>query len=320
MTSITTLSSVLPAPTIASLGECATLVSVEVRLPSFTKADKRVTGEVADREKADVKAVSVNKSLMAGAPTYTALSNYRTTIKGWTNKFTFDWAGNLRLLPGVRRPQFLEEFYEIHTPQWHVLENKFYDAYADAITAQAFVQGSMFRREDYPDLEELRSSGRISLRLYEQEVPAGDFRNTIGVESAQDALHSYQVNASRFITEMAERQVADYAKVIDSLVKACSVETKIDGKGKVKVSKGRLYEATFKRALEYADMLDTMNLANDPRLSMLKDEIRRILDMPYETLSESDTKRTTVREELADLRKKFSFDESVASDNEEAGE
>ena len=291
---------------IPQLQDVASLVSIEIRLPSFTKTDKEVTSRVTAEERAASGAGRFNKSLLAGNKEYADLTNCRSNIDAWLKSLTYDWAGSLRLLPASRRARFLTEFAE-HKAQWDVLVNKFYDSYSDAIAAAAFVQGDMFKREDYPDIDKLRQSGRIALDLYEQEVPAGDFRAAVGAEAVQDAVKDLQTKASRFVTQMAERQVKDFIEVIDSLIKACSTETKVDDNGKVKVVRGRLYETTFQKALEYAETLETMNITGDSRLHKLRIEIRRILNVSYEALKESDTKRVTVKEELTDLRDKLSF-------------
>lgn len=310
MTSINTIDTILAAPQhISTLGDVASLVSIEIRLPSFTKTDKEVTSRVTAEENAAPAAGRFNKSLLAGNKEYADLSNYRSTVDAWVKALTYEWAGALRLLPASRRARFMMEF-EKHKIEWDRLTNAFYDSYSDAIAAAAFVQGHMFKREDYPDIDKLRRSGRIAFDLYEQPVPSDDFRSMVGAEAVQDAVKDLQVKASRFVTQMAERQVRDFAEVIDSLIKACTTETKVDDKGKVKVVRGRLYETTFNRALEYADMLESMNITKDPRLSMLRDEIRRVIGrMDYEKLKESDTLRVTVREELTDLRGKLTFSE-----------
>lgn len=293
---------------ISTLSDVASLVSVEIHLPSFTKTDKEVTQRVTAEERASASAGRFNKSLLAGNKEYTALSNYRSTVDAWLKSMTYDWAGDLRLLPASRRGRFVTE-YEKHKAEWDRLANAFYDSYLDAIAAAAFTQGNMFKREDYPDIDKLRRSGRIAFDLYEQPVPSDDFRSMVGSEAVQDAVRDLQIKASQYVTQMAERQVKDFAEVLDSLIKACSTETKVDDKGKIKVVRGRLYETTFKKALEYAETLESMNITGDPRLTMLRTDINRILNMDYEKLSESDTLRVTVREELTDLRGKLSFND-----------
>ena len=306
MTTIT--DQIITAPNFSpSLAQVATLVNVEIRLPSFSKKDKEVTAEVTEAKNASSAAGRYVKSLMEGCVDYKNLVNYRATVHNWLQVETFDWAAKLRCLPVARRIRFLDQ-YRQHEAEFTRLCNKFFAAYDEAIAQQAFVHGATFKRDDYPTLDDLKTSGRFSIHLYEQEIPAGDFRNTVGVEAVQDAVTNLQQQANNFVKDMVSRQIDDFAKVITSIAENCRVETVVGENGEIKTKRGRLFETTFTKALDYCNLLDSFNVTADPRLETLRDEVRRVLNgVTVDKLRDSDTARITVQEEFNDIKSRFGF-------------
>ncbi len=306
---MTTQTDIIQTPDfIPTLASTATLVWVMVRLPSFSVGDKQVTDQVIKENNAQKKAGRYVKNLMVGNPQYDALVNSRAAIATWLTSETFDWAASLQLLPGVRRACFMKAWHGHYLPNHKRLIEEFLLAYPDAIAAQAFVHGATFKREDYPTVEELRNSRRFDIDLYEQEIPAGDFRNQFTIDAVNDAVTDLKRQANRVVQDMVERQIEDFAKVVNSLAEACRVTPVIKEDGSVKMERGRLYETTFTKALDYCDLLDTFNVSGDPRLDELRSTVRKILgDVSVEKLREGDTLRTRVKEELDDLKSKFGF-------------
>lgn len=310
MTMITDINQtpIIHAPNFSpSLAQVAMLVSVEIRLPSFSKKDKKVTKQVTAANNASDSAGSYVKSLMEGCAEYKDCVNYRATVHNWLQVEAFDWAASLRCLPVARLPRFLEQFAE-HETEFYRRCNKFFGVYEEAIAKQAFVHGATFKRDDYPSLDDLKTSGRFSIKLYQQEIPTGDFRNMVGINAVQDAVVNLQQQANDFVRDMVSRQIEDFAEVITSIAKNCRVETVIGENGEIKTKRGRLFETTFTKALDYCDLLDSFNVTADPRLETLRDEVRRVLNgVTVDKLRDSDTARITVQEEFNDIKSRFGF-------------
>jgi hypothetical protein len=302
---MTILSTPKYIPTLRTSG---VLTSVTVRVPSFSIVDKAVTDEITTEKNASNGAGRYTKSLFAGNKAYEALPNYRSIMDNWHKQITLcEWGGDMRYLPKTKLAEFQEQF-AAHKAEFDKRKEVFFSQYDEAIGQQAFVHGKTFNRADYPTVEELRNSGRFGIEVYIQEVPEGDFRNTIGIDAVGDVMLDVERQAARYVQGMAQQSLANFKDVMKSLINATRIETTMGEDGKVKVSRGRLYEATFQRAKQYCDLMDDYNLTDDPTLAELRDEIRRVLgDLTVEAVRESDTKRVTIHEELSALRDKLNM-------------
>lgn len=305
MTSITSIT--LNHPNyIPQLKDVATLVSVEISVPSFSITDKQVSDEVNAQKRASKHASKVTKQLMADCPEYKAITNKRSSImSSWLPLLTYLWAAGLYLLPNSRLAQFKKEV-AVHIAEFNALVQAFLNVYEDTIAKQAFVQGDMFKRDDYPTRDEV--ARKFSINVYMQEVPSGDFRNVIGQEAVQDAVRDLQEQASNYVQAMADRQVEDFRKVIDQLIHACRIETNVGENGEIKVERGRLYQSTFDKALEYCEVLKDMNIMGNPALDALRLDIQKTLGgLTVEQVRDSDSKRITIKEDLEDIKNRFGF-------------
>lgn len=226
-------------------------------------------------------------------------------MSSWLTPMTYDWAGSLRMLPNTRLPQFKKEA-AVHIAEFNALVQAFLNVYEDTIAKQAFVQGDMFKRDDYPTREQI--ADRFRINVYMQDIPSGDFRNVIGQEAVQDAVRDLQEQASNYVQAMADRQVEDFRKVIDQLIRACRIETNVGEDGEIKVERGRLYQSTFDKALEYCEVLKDMNIMGNPALDALRLDIQKTLGgLTVEQVRDSDSKRITIKEDLEDIKSRFGF-------------
>jgi len=288
---------------IVSLASSCALVDVDTRVWTATMQDKQISEEVTQAKKADSDAGKFVKHLLAKNLEHKRVLNYRQTVYNWMQRRTYDWAGSQRILPSVELPRFMKEFGQ-HETTFNGLVADFIKAYPTIVSNMAFVaQGDMFRREDYPSVNEVFS--KFSIRLYTSEVPLGDFRCKIANELASDLQVHYERQARDLVDGIINRQKEQLVEVMKSLSHCCETETVVEN-GEIKIKRRKLYDTTLQRAIELCNTFAEFNVSQDPALEEARVSLLRALEgVTIDQLRDSDTKRVVVKESVDDILSKF---------------
>lgn len=289
---------------ITSLATSGILLRAKVKVWTATKQDREISDEVTATKKAARNAGRYTKQLFADVPELRLLLNDRQTWYNFVQRVTYPWDGEWGYLPTPRIPQVMAEINERKARSAELLEN-FINAMPAAISNEAFVQGDMFKREDYPTPDEVRSKFRIIVQT--MNIPEGDYRVTIADDLADDLKRNFEQQTRDIISEIHDKQNEQLIKVLQSFSHCCDSETVIED-GEVKVKRRKMYESTLTDALELCNTFAKFNLTNDPRLEEARRGLLQILDgVTIEQLRNSDTKRVVVKEGVDDILKKFGF-------------
>lgn len=287
---------------ITSLATSGILLRAKVKVWTATKQDREISDEVTATKKAARNAGRYTKQLFADVPELRLLLNDRQTWYNFVQRVTYPWDGEWGYLPTPRIPQVMAEINERKARSAELLEN-FINAMPAAISNEAFVQGDMFKREDYPTPDEVRSKFRIIVQT--MNIPEGDYRVTIADDLADDLKRNFEQQTRDIISEIHDKQNEQLIKVLQSFSHCCDSETVIED-GEVKVKRRKMYESTLTDALELCNTFAKFNLTNDPRLEEARRGLLQILDgVTIEQLRNSDTKRVVVKEGVDDILKKF---------------
>jgi hypothetical protein len=180
----------------------------------------------------------------------------------------------------------------------------------------AFKQGDMFRRSDYPDVNELR--GRFSMNLYTAEVPLGDYRCQVSQALADDLFNNYSRQAERLVDQILSKQSEQLVTVMESLSHCCEIETRLDKHGALVTHKRKIYDSTVQRALELCDTFKQFNLTSDPALEAARANLAKSLDgITLEQLRESESLRERVKQDVDSILKDIRKPDPVQADAEE---
>lgn len=287
---------------ITSLATSGILIRAKVKVWTATKQDREISDEVTSNKKAARNAGRYTKQLFADVPELRLLLNDRQTWYNFVQRVTYPWDGEWGYLPTSRIPQVMDEVQKRKVKSMELLEN-FINAMPAAISNEAFVQGDMFKREDYPTPDEVRSKFRIIVQT--MNIPEGDYRVTIADDLADDLKNNYEQQTRDIIKDIHDKQNEQLVKVLQSFSHCCDSETVIED-GEVKVKRRKMYESTLTDALELCNTFAKFNLTNDPRLEEARRGLLQILDgVTIEQLRNSDTKRVVVKEGVDDILKKF---------------
>jgi len=289
---------------ITSLATSGILLRAKVKVWTATKQDREISDEVTATKKAARNAGRYTKQLFADVPELRLLLNDRQTWYNFVQRVTYPWDGEWGFLPTPRIAQVMAEINERKARSAELLED-FINAMPAAISNEAFVQGDMFKREDYPTPDEVRSKFRIIVQT--MNIPEGDYRVTIADDLAEDLKRNFEQQTRDIIKDIHDKQNEQLIKVLQSFSHCCDSETVIED-GEVKVKRRKMYESTLTDALELCNTFADFNLTNDPRLEEARRGLLQVLDgVTIEQLRNSDTKRVVVKEGVDDILKKFGF-------------
>ena len=247
------------------------------------------------------------KHLLAGDQQHRKLVNHRQTVRNWFKRRTYPWAGQWGILPVVNLPTFMEEYKALDKERIDLRE-VFLADYPNKVSNMAFKLNGLFRREDYPTADELRS--KFNMSLYTAEVPQGDFRVQIAHDLADDLTNHFNQQAQSAINSMLDQQINQMVDVMRSISHTCGENIVEQEDGSIKVTRGRLHTETIKKALAYCDTFRQFNPTGDTRLDEIRFDLERVLSgVNMEELKKSDVKRAHVKAEVDDILSKFGFAE-----------
>jgi hypothetical protein len=287
---------------ITSLATSGILLRAKVKVWTATKQDRDISDEVTSNKKAARNAGRYTKQLFADVQELRVLLNDRQTWYNFIQRVTYPWDGEWGYLPTSRIPQVMAEINKRKDKSMELLEN-FINAMPAAVSNEAFVQGDMFNRDDYPTPDEVRSKFRIIVQT--MNIPEGDYRVTIADDLAEDLKRNFEAQTRDIIKDIHDKQNDQLVKVLQSFSHCCDSETVMED-GEVKVKRKKMYESTLTDALELCNTFADFNLADDPRLEEARRDLLRVLDgVTIDQLRNNDTKRIVVKEGVDDILKKF---------------
>ncbi len=148
---------------ITSLATGGILFRVKVKVWTATKQDRDISDEVTANKKAARNAGCYTKQLFADVPELRALLNDRQTWYNYVQRVTYPWDGEWGYLPTPRIAPTMAEVQarEVHSKE---LLEKFIAVMPSAISNEAFVQGDMFNKDDYPTPDEVRSRFKVIIQ------------------------------------------------------------------------------------------------------------------------------------------------------------
>jgi hypothetical protein len=283
-----------------SLATSAHLVHVEVKTWTATSQNRKISNEITSAKNADANAGRFTQNLLNNAASHRALVNHRQTVYNWLQRLTYDWAGNIRILPAYRIEQFEREYGELER-DFETLKNNFFSDYGNLVSDAAFKQGAMFDRTLYPEIDELR--GRFYMKRFVTAVPKDDFRSAISEEIAHDLRNHYETQVNGIVQQMVADIKTQLVEHATRLRNACT-EAQADDEGKVKRKK--IYESTFEQTRSMVTLIEKCNLTNDPELEAARVKLKNTLDgVTLDALRESSYSRLEVKDGLDDILSKF---------------
>jgi hypothetical protein len=176
--------------------------------------------------------------------------------------------------------------------------------YDGAISNAIMESNSTFTRADFMTKDAMLA--RFTLVMTIEEVPVGDFRNAIAQDIAQDLFIDLSRQHQQRMDAMLSKQCAQLLEVMESISHCCELVHTTAADGSLKVKRRKLYDSTINKALEFVRLFETFNIAGNPHLEAARAALAKAFDgVSVDTLRESDTLRTVIKEQVDDIIKQF---------------
>ena len=282
------------------IASSAVLVELNISVWTANKLDREATDSVISSNSAGKNSAQVRKNLMAGSSLRKDIADYTAGCRLWHNTRTLSWADKgARLLPTSAFMDYKNEA-NIRRDTFNRMVDNFIVNYPNLVgTAQNYL-GNLFRAEDYPSADEVRS--KFDFRLVFSPLPeSGDFRLDIANEEL-DAIKSQYDND--FDKRVADAMREPWKKLHDTLTHISEKLTDIQGDE----TKRRYHDSLISNAQALCGLLTHLNITKDPQL----EEARRSLELTMlgvdiEDIKESPETRSSVKNRVDDILKRFEW-------------
>ena len=286
---------VAPQVNAPSIGSSAMLVELKISCWTGRKKDKDASATVTTQNYADKGTASVNKKLLGNCDELTAIQKFVANTRNINYASTMPWSDlGQRLLT---MPVYFK-----HHPILTGLQTEFYrmsDTFCNNYTwkisrAQARI-GDLFRREDYPTEESIRS--KFSFTISYIPLPdAGDFRVDIGNEQQQVLKDHY----SEYYNKQLVSAMNDVWQRTYKALSNMSERLDYSGDDKKKIFRDTLVD----NVIDMVELLNVCNVTGDSQMSAmalkLDDALRGVTP---EGLRESESLRVETKRIVDDAIK-----------------
>lgn len=251
------------------------------------RLDKAASQRVTSQAGASADAARVNKHLIPKeslAPIVKAQGALRTHFY----EHTLPWRDNGdRLMTRKVFLDFIPEHEKLKDEFDQAVEKFLKDEYPSAIEKAEFRMGTMFNRDDYPSVSELRHKFYVNLEI-DAIATAGDFR----VEMDQEHVDRVTKSMEEAATRRLSAATADIWKRLSDTVGY--FHERMANPSAV------FRDSTVQNILDLVELLPGLNVLDDPQIEEIrKDMVAKLTGVtPKELRQNSD-----VREEIADEAK-----------------
>jgi hypothetical protein len=277
------------------LASKAMLISLTISNPSGTKKDKDASVETAASHQADKDAVSVNKRLWSkeAMQLFAQPANAARKIFAENSQ---PWSKGSRILLAVGFEKFEKEMQQQEKLFWEGVES-FIAHVQEHLEEARQAAGTLFDEEDY-NLERADLQEKFGFELQFLPVPTqGDFRvNLSGVEQErikEQLSDNMQRSYATAVKSSWERLYTATSTLADRLKAFENGETRV------------VRSAIVDNVQNLCDILPSLNLAGDPELTRLGEEISdRLTGSTAKELKNDNTLRKTTRLAADELARK----------------
>lgn len=248
-----------------SINASSVLVELNISVWPASKVDREMT----DKTNADAGAVrdaaQTRKNLFAGTSLRKDIEKFAARVRLYHNTHTLPWADKgERLLPTKLFLEYKQTMDKFEQTFEYMCDN-FYNEYPRLVAEAPQRLGSMFKADDYPDLDEVKL--KFGFKRAINPLPeAGDFRLDIPANDLEEVRAEYE---GKFNERLAAAMKAPWERLHDMLTHMSEKLNDTDEE-----TKRRYHDTLLTNPLELCALLTKLNVTNDPKL----EEARRQLE------------------------------------------
>jgi hypothetical protein len=283
-----------------SISSSALLVELNISVWPASKLDREVTDKVNTDASAVRGASQTKKNLFAGTSLRKDISDFAARVRLYHNKHTLPWADKgERMLPTALFMDYKQTMNGFEQT-FNMMCTNFFVEYPRLVADAPNNLGSMYKAEDYPEIEEVRM--KFGFRRAVKPIPeSGDFRLDIPAHDLAEMKNDYE---KQYSDRLAEAMREPWERLHKTLVGMSEKLTDIEGDE----SKKRYHDTLISNPIELCGLLTKLNVTNDPKLEEARRQLElTMLGADIESIKEDADSRSALKSKVDAILQKFEW-------------
>ena len=283
-----------------SISSSALLVELNISVWPASKLDRDVTDKVNTDASAVKGASQTKKNLFAGTSLRKDISDFAARVRLYHNKHTLPWADKgERMLPTALFMDYKQTINGFEQT-FNMMCTNFFVEYPRLVIDAPNNLGSMYKAEDYPEIEEVRM--KFGFRRAVKPIPeSGDFRLDIPAYDLAEMKNDYE---KQYSNKLAEAMREPWERLHKMLVGMSEKLTDIEGDD----SKKRYHDTLISNPIELCGLLTKLNVTNDPKLEEARRQLElTMLGADIESIKEDADSRSALKSKVDAILGKFDW-------------
>jgi hypothetical protein len=283
-----------------SISSSALLVELNISVWPASKLDREVTDKVNTDASAVRGASQTKKNLFAGTSLRKDISDFAARVRLYHNKHTLPWADKgERMLPTKLFMEYKQTMNGFEQT-FNMMCTNFFVEYPRLVVDAPNNLGSMYKAEDYPEIEEVRM--KFGFRRAVKPIPeSGDFRLDIPAHDLVEMKNDYE---KQYSDRLAEAMREPWERLHKMLVGMSEKLTDIEGDD----SKKRYHDTLISNPIELCGLLTKLNVTNDPKLEEARRQLElTMLGADIESIKEDADSRSALKSKVDAILGKFDW-------------
>lgn len=250
------------------------LVNLTIGNWTASKKDNLASRDLAAANGINQKDLARAYKSLVDSPKLDAIKSLIVRVHDINRNMTLDWAAKLRLLTTANYADHVKTVTGLEQEYWTAV-NDFIDTdYQWQAADMQLKLGKMYDVADYPSADDLRRKFYFNVSYF--PVPAaGDFRVDLANEAQEVLRTHYETVYSDAVTSAMDGLWSRMLKQVKDMAHQLDVSHDKDpDTGKVKVTRGRIYDSRIENMNSLIGMLKTCNISNDPEMTRTADELQ----------------------------------------------
>jgi len=283
-----------------SISSSALLVELNISVWPASQLDREVTDKVNTDAGAVHGASQTKKNLFAGTSLRKDISDFAARVRLYHNKHTLPWADKgERMLPTALFMDYKQTINGFEQT-FNMMCTNFFVEYPRLVVDAPNNLGSMYKAEDYPEIEEVRM--KFGFRRAVKPIPeSGDFRLDIPAHDLAEMKNDYE---KQYSDRLVEAMREPWERLHKMLVGMSEKLTDIEGDD----SKKRYHDTLISNPIELCGLLTKLNVTNDPKLEEARRQLElTMLGADIESIKEDADSRSALKSKVDAILGKFDW-------------
>ena len=284
-----------------SISDRAVLVQLNISSWGTERLDKSQTERINLLNNADSKAGKVHKDLMCGTTLAKDIDLHVGRSRLWNNQNTMPWQDRgARLLPTSLFLSYKDEMNSRET-NFETMVNRFVPNYAAAKQTARNYLGSMYREEDYPDVNDIASKYKWTLSV--SPIPSsGHFCLDVPAEDLENVRKSCDDFVEQKVADAMRKPWEDLHNMLTGMSGKLQEVDELNGTPK------RFHETFVTNALDLCTLLNHMNITNDPQLDKARQQLELVLaGTDVDDIKENEFVRSDMKKRVDNILNQFDW-------------